>query len=280
MEWLEENKIPIGQWLSDALDFLILHLGWLFDGIDLVLNVIFDATTDVMLATPWFLFIAIIAGVAWYVRRSWKLVAFVIFAQLMMINLGYWEATMETLALVIWATVLCMIMGVPIGIAAAHRPKLWLAMRPVLDMMQTVPVFVYLIPALAMFGLGATPGLMATIIFVLPAPIRLSYLGVSSTPKNLLEAAESFGATKSQLLWKVEIPYAMPSIMAGLTQTIMLTLSMVVIASMVAAPGLGVDILRSINQVNAPKGFEAGLVIALVAIIMERICRKPGSKEE
>ena len=186
---------------------------------------------------------------------------------------------METLSLVLWSTALCVVIGVPIGIAAAHRPKLWVSIRPVLDMMQTIPTFVYLIPALTLFGLGPVPGVVATVIFVVPAPIRLTYLGISSTPATMIEAAESFGATKKQLLWKVEIPSAIPNIMAGLTQTIMLSLSMVVIASMVAAPGLGIPILRAINQVNPAKGFEAGIAIVIVAIIMDRVCKLPEKRD-
>jgi glycine betaine/proline transport system permease protein len=197
---------------------------------------------------------------------------------LLIVNLGYWDDTMETLSLVIWATVLCVAIGIPIGVAAAHHPKLWISIRPILDMMQTIPTFVYLIPALTLFGLGPVPGVVATVIFVVPAPIRLTYLGIYSTPGPIIEAAESFGATKKQLLWKVEIPSAMPSIMAGLTQTIMLSLSMVVIASMVAAPGLGIPILRAINQVNPAKGFEAGIAIVIVAIIMDRVCKLPDKK--
>jgi len=182
---------------------------------------------------------------------------------------------MFTLSLVLWATLVCMAFGIPIGIAAAHRPKLWLVLRPVLDMMQTLPTFVYLIPALILFGLGMAPGLIATVIFAIPAPVRMTYLGISSVPKPLLEAAESFGASPGQLLWKVEVPYALPTMMAGFTQCIMLSLSMVVIAAMVGAPGLGIPVLRAINTVNTAKGFEAGIAIVIVAILMDRICKQP-----
>ena len=176
----------------------------------------------------------------------------------------------------IFATALCMLIGVPVGVAAAHRPRLYRAIRPVLDMMQTVPTFVYLIPALILFGLGMVPGLISTIIFAIPAPIRLTWLGVSSTPKPLIEAGEAFGATGWQLLWKVELPYAMPQIMAGLTQCIMLSLSMVVIAALVGADGLGVPVVRALNTVNIAQGFEAGLAIVLVAILLDRICSRRG----
>ena len=278
MEWLESNKIPIGKWLASFVDFLNEYLFWLFDGFTIALESVFDWTSFLLLAIPAFAMIVLIAAAAYWLHRSWKISLFIVLSLLLIVNLGYWKDTMETLSLVIWATVLCVIIGVPIGIMAAHRPKLWVSIRPILDMMQTIPTFVYLIPALTLFGLGPVPGVVATVIFVVPAPIRLTYLGVSSTPATLIEAAESFGATKKQLLWIVEIPYAIPNIMAGLTQTIMLSLSMVVIASMVAAPGLGIPILRAINQVNPAKGFEAGIAIVIVAIIMDRVCKLPEKK--
>ena len=279
MEWLESNKIPIGRLLADFVDFLNDYLFWLFDGFTIALETVFDWTSAALLSIPALVMIALMAGAAYWLHRSWKMSLFILVSLLLIINLGYWVDTMETLSLVIWATLLCVTIGVPIGIAAAHRPRLWVSIRPILDMMQTIPTFVYLIPALTLFGLGPVPGVVATVIFVVPAPIRLTYLGVSSTPDTLIEAAESFGATKKQLLWKVEIPSAIPNIMAGLTQTIMLSLSMVVIASMVAAPGLGIPILRAINQVNPAKGFEAGIAIVIVAIIMDRVCKLPEKRK-
>jgi glycine betaine/proline transport system permease protein len=145
----------------------------------------------------------------------------------------------------------------------------------VLDLMQTIPTFVYLIPTLILFGLGVVPGLISTVIFAIPAPVRLTYLGVSSVPKALLEAGEAFGSTRRQLLWKVELPHAMPTIMAGVTQCIMLSLSMVVIAALVGADGLGKPVVRALNTVNIAKGFEAGLAIVIVAILLDRIFKRP-----
>jgi ABC-type proline/glycine betaine transport system permease subunit len=165
------------------------------------------------------------------------------------------------------------LIGVPLGIAAAHRPRLYAVLRPVLDLMQTLPTFVYLIPTLVLFGLGVVPGLISTVIFALPAPIRLTQLGVSSVPTALLEAGNAFGATKSQLLWKVELPSAAPTILAGVTQCIMLSLSMVVIAALVGAGGLGVPVVRALNTVQVGMGFEAGFVIVLLAIVLDRISR-------
>ena len=218
--------------------------------------------------------LALFAVLGWVLHRSWKLVVLIIGTLLLVINLGYWTQTVQTLGLMISSALTCIVLGVPIGIAAAHRPRLYTMLRPILDLMQTVPAFVYLIPTMIMFGLGLVPGLISTVIFAIPAPIRLTYLGVSGVPKVLVEAGEAFGATKRQLLWKVELPYALPTIMAGITQSIMLSLSMVVIASMVGAPGLGIPVLRALNTVNIAKGFEAGLAIVIVAILLDRVCRQ------
>jgi glycine betaine/proline transport system permease protein len=177
------------------------------------------------------------------------------------------------------ATATCMIIGVPVGIAAAHRPWLFALLRPVLDLMQTIPTFVYLIPTLILFGLGVVPGLISTVIFAIPAPIRLTHLGVASVPRPLIEAGEAFGASRTQLLFKIELPHALPTIMAGLTQCIMLSLSMVVISALVGAAGLGVPVVRALNTVNIARGFEAGLAIVILAIILDRVCKQPARRD-
>ena len=220
-----------------------------------------------------FAVIALFVGLAWLLHRRWQTPLLVLLGFLFVLNQGYWEEVTESLTLVLTACAVCMGIGVPIGIAAAHRPRLHQAIAPVLDLMQTLPTFVYLIPAIVFFGLGMVPGLIATVIFVLPAPIRLTHLGIVSTPQALLEAAEAFGATPRQTLWKVELPYALPQIMAGLNQSIMLSLSMVVIAALVGANGLGVPVVRALNSVNTSLGFEAGLVIVVVAILLDRMLR-------
>jgi glycine betaine/proline transport system permease protein len=277
MDWVTAYKIPLGQGVEILVDFLTDHADWLFDFVSNYLGLVIDGLTDVMLWCPPLLLVTLFAALAYWLHRSVGLVALVVFSLLLIMNLGYWDETIETLALVIFATGLCMLVGVPIGIAAAHRPWLYTALRPILDMMQTIPTFVYLIPTLILFGLGVVPGLISTIIFAIPAPIRLTYLGVASVPKPLIEAGEAFGATRSQLLWKVELPYAMPTIMAGLTQCIMLSLSMVVIAALVGADGLGVPVVRALNTVNIAQGFEAGVAIVLVAILLDRVCKRPGA---
>ena len=275
MDWLTDNKIPLGNWMKAFVDLLNDHAAWVFNLISDVLGFLIEGLIDVMLWLPALLLVAVFAGLGYWLHRSWKLAAGILLSLLLIINLGYWEETVETLALVVFATAICLVVGVPIGIAAAHRPWLYTALRPVLDLMQTIPTFVYLIPTLILFGLGVVPGLISTVIFAIPAPIRLTHLGVSSVPKQLVEAGEAFGATRQQLLWKVELPHAMPTIMAGLTQCIMLSLSMVVIAALVGADGLGTPVVRALNTVNIARGFEAGLAIVIVAILLDRICKQP-----
>lgn len=274
MEWLSEHKLPIGRAARDVVDWLTDNGAWLFDGLAVGLEAMIDTVLLVLQAPPPIAVIAAFAGLAWLLQRNWKTVVLVVAGLLFIVNQGYWEETTETLTLVLSACVLCMGLGVPIGIAAAHRPRLYAALRPVLDLMQTLPTFVYLIPAIVFFGIGMVPGLIATAIFVIPAPIRLTHLGITSTPTALLEAGQAFGATPRQLLWKIELPYALPQIMAGLTQTIMLSLSMVVIAALVGADGLGVPVVRALNSVNTALGFEAGLVIVVVAILLDRMFRR------
>jgi glycine betaine/proline transport system permease protein len=276
MDWLTENKIPIDDMAENAFNWLQIQGEWFFDGLSLVMEYLIEAILWVLQTPHPLIIIAAFAVVTWVIQRNWKIVAFVVLGFLFILNQDYWEETTESLTLVLSACVVCMGVGVPIGIAAAHRPGLYRWMAPVLDLMQTLPTFVYLIPAIVFFGIGMVPGLIATVIFVLPAPIRLTQLGISSTPKALLEAAQAFGARPRQTLWKIELPYALPQIMTGLNQTIMLSLSMVVIAALVGADGLGVPVVRALNQVNTGLGFESGLIIVVVAIMLDRMLRVTG----
>ncbi|QXQ07664.1 choline ABC transporter permease subunit [Sphingosinicellaceae bacterium] len=266
------NKIPVGRWMNDLVETIKSH-GKVFAFITLVVGSSIAALTALLMALPPLLFVALMVGLAWYLRRSIALAVFVALALLFIMNQGYWAATMETLSLVLFAAAVSTAIGVPIGIWGGHRPRAYDALRPVLDLMQTLPTFVYLIPTLVLFGLGVVPGLISTIIFALPAPIRLTQLGIASVPKPLLEAGESFGATPWQLLLKVELPAAAQSIVAGITQCIMLSLSMVVIAALVGAGGLGVPVVRALNTVQVGMGFEAGFAIVLLAIILDRMTR-------
>lgn len=273
MDWLTETKIPVGATAKTVFDWLKVNAAWLFDAIAAGLEALIDGIQWLLQAPHPLVLIAVFGAVTWGLQRSWKPVAVVVLGMLFILNQGYWKPMTESLTLVLAACVVCMGLGVPIGIAAAHRPRLYQAMVPVLDLMQTLPTFVYLIPAIVFFGLGMVPGLIATVIFVLPAPIRLTQLGVASTPVALLEAATAFGATPSQRLWKVELPWALPQIMAGLNQTIMLSLSMVVIAALVGADGLGKPVMQALSRVNTALGFESGFVIVVVAIVLDRMLR-------
>jgi len=276
--WIGDHKIPVGDSVAQLIEYVKAHGRVVFDGVSALVRGSVNGLTFLLVAIPSWLLILAIAGLTWILRRSFTLVVFVVLALLFIMNQGYWIPTMETLSLVIAAALVSTVVGVPLGIAAAHRPRLYSVLRPVLDLMQTLPTFVYLIPTLVLFGLGVVPGLISTVIFALPAPIRLTQLGISSVPKHLLEAGEAFGATRLQMLWKVELPSAAPTIVAGITQCIMLSLSMVVIAALVGAGGLGVPVVRALNTVQVGMGFEAGFVIVLLAIMLDRISR-PADKE-
>ena len=273
MDWLTDHKIPVGRTAKAVFDWLNDNMAGVFDAISDVMEAMIAAILWCLSTPHPLLIVACFVALTWVLQRRWPVTVGVFVGFLFILNQGYWMATMESLTLILSACVVCMGVGVPIGIAAAHRPRLYATLSPVLDLMQTLPTFVYLIPAIVFFGLGMVPGLIATVIFVLPAPIRLTYLGVSSTPTPLLEAATAFGATPRQRLWKVELPYALPQIMAGLNQTIMLSLSMVVIAALVGANGLGVPVVRALNTVNTSLGFESGFIIVVVAIILDRMLR-------
>jgi len=272
-QWVVSHKIPVGDAMAVAIEFIKTHGTFIFDGISIIIRGTVDGILSLLRAVPAPALIVAAAALAWVLRRSLPLAAFVALAMLFILNQGYWLATLETLSLVMVATLVSTAIGVPIGIAAAHRPRLFAALRPVLDLMQTLPTFVYLIPTLVLFGLGVVPGLISTVIFALPAPIRLTHLGISSVPKPLLEAGEAFGATPMQLLVKVELPGAASTIIAGITQCIMLSLSMVVIAALVGAGGLGVPVVRALNSVQVGMGFEAGFAIVLLAIVLDRVSR-------
>lgn len=266
-------KIPVGKWGKSFFNFLTDNFEFVFDAIADSLKFFLDSMIDGLLWLPPLVLVLAIALIGWRIQKSWKLALGIVLGLVFIINQGLWKETVETLVLVISAAFMSMLIGVPIGIWLAHRPRLYTYIQPILDLMQTMPTFVYLIPVLILFGLGLAPGLLVTIIFASPAPIRLTYLGITSVPKPMVEAGLAFGASKQQLLRKVELPAALPTIMAGLTQCIMLSLSMVVIAALIGANGLGKPVVRALNTVNIPLGLEAGIAIVILAIILDRICR-------
>jgi glycine betaine/proline transport system substrate-binding protein len=271
--WLTSHKLPFGAGVTVAIDSIKKHGGPFFDVVSTVIGGAVRGITYVLRLLPSPLLILGIAVLGWLTQRSLALAAFIAAALVFIMNQGYWSQTLETLALVMVAALVATLLGVPLGILAAHRPRLYAALRPVLDLMQTLPTFVYLIPTLVLFGLGVVPALISTVIFALPAPIRLTHLGISGVPKALVEAGQAFGATRWQLLLKIELPSAAPLILAGVTQCIMLSLSMVVIGALVGAGGLGVPVVRALNTVQVGMGFEAGLAIVLLAIVLDRVTR-------
>ena len=268
---MEQFKLPLGNYTEKFVDWLVDNGASFFDAISESLEWMIALFTDALLWFNPIAFIVLVVAIALYFRRSIGLAVYAVVALLLIWNLGYWVETMQTLALVLYATLFCMLIGLPIGIYAAHNPIFYKILQPILDLMQTVPTFVYLIPTLTLFGLGVVPGLISTIIFAIAAPIRLTYLGISEVPEDILEAGKSFGATKRQLLFRIELPAAATSIAAGVAQCIMLSLSMVVIAALVGADGLGKPVVRALNTVDIASGFEAGLAIVLLAILLDRL---------
>lgn len=276
----EKGKILVGKWGKALIELIVEWFQWFFDALKISLNFLVEGATSLLLLLPPIVLAALIAALAFRLQRSYKLALAVLIGLLFIINQGLWKETVQTLVLVVAATAISMSIGVPLGIWAAHKPRVWQFLQPTLDLMQTMPTFVYLIPILILFGLGAAPALIVTIIFAMPAPVRMTYLGITSIPKPMIEAGESFGATKRQLLWKVELPAALPSIMAGLTQCIMLSLSMVVFATLIGAPSLGNPVNKALANRNIPLGIEAGLALVILAIILDRmLAQKAGANK-
>jgi glycine betaine/proline transport system permease protein len=272
---ITSQKIPVGPWAKAFIDWVKLYFGWLFDFISTNATGFMEWVADLLNDIPPLIFIVVVAALAAWRHRDWRIPAFVVIGFLFIWNLNLWKPMIDTLVLVFFSALVSLIVGIPLGIICARRKWLFNAVAPVLDLLQTLPSFVYLVPALALFGLGMVPAVVATFLFAVAAPVRLTYLGISQVSTALVEAGEAFGCTRSQLLFKVTLPAALPSIMAGVTQCIMLSLSMVVIAAYVGAPGLGVPVVRALAQANVALGFEAGLAIVVLAIILDRILKQP-----
>jgi len=272
-------RIPIKDWISAAVDYLVSEFGAIFDGFSAFIFFIVNNLKDGMLFLHPLILIAIIAFLAWRLA-GWQIALFSIVGLLLTENIGLWVPFVETLALVLTAEILVMVVGLPLGIYAARSDRANSIIRPILDFMQTMPAFVYLIPAVMFFGLGLVPGVVATFVFALPPLIRLTNLGIRQVPKELVEAADAFGATNMQKLLKVQIPVAKPTIMAGVNQSIMLGLSMVVIAAMIGAGGVGTNVLRGIQRLQVGEGFEAGLVVVILAIILDRMTAGFGQRKK
>lgn len=271
-------EIDVGTPVSAAVDWLTTHLGPLFELISTVMLTLLNGVLYLLTAPHEFVITAIFVGLALAVRR-WGLALFALIAFLFIMAMGLWVESMQTLAVVLVASIIAVAIGVPVGIAAARSRRVSNVVRPVLDFMQTLPVFVYLIPAVFFFGIGVVPGVMATIVFAIPPAVRLTELGIRNVDEEVVEAAIAFGAKPGQLLREAQLPLAMPSIMAGVNQTIMLALSMVVIAGLVGAAGLGVVVVRGISTLDVGAGFEGGLAVVLIAIYLDRLTGAFASSE-
>ncbi len=272
-------NLPIGKYFEYVIDWLNNNFDGFFDIIHSVLSNIISFFEKILLFPPPYITIAIIVLIAFKIAGK-GVGLFTIVGLLTIWAMGLWEKTMITLALVGVSTTLSLIIGIPLGIWGSRFYMAESIIRPILDLMQTMPAFVYLIPAVLFFQLGKVPGIVATVIFAMPPAVRLTILGIKQVSKEAVEAAVSFGCTSSQLLFKVQLPLAMPTILAGINQTIMLALSMVVIAAMIGAGGLGGEILKGITQLKIDVGFEGGLAIVILAILLDRITQALGMKQK
>lgn len=263
-------KLPLGNWIEWLENFIENYFGPVFDFILLVIGGMVDGIEYVLTSIPALLLILILTALSYWLGK-WKLALFALLGLYLIENLGLWEVSMQSLALVLTASILSILMGVPIGIWCARSNPVRNVVTPILDFMQTMPAFVYLLPAVSFFSLGVVPGVIASIIFAIPPTIRLTNLGIRQVPGELTEAADAFGSTPMQKLVKLQLPIAMPTIMAGINQTIMLSLSMVVISSMIGAQGVGAYVYRAVTQANIGAGFEAGIAIVVMAILLDRL---------
>ena len=280
MAFLQENlvpRIPLGQYAESAIDYITDTFEGFFDVVQDGLDGFVSAFEALLNFPPELVMIGILAAIALYLA-GWRVAVFAVLGSLLILGLDLWEDTMLTLALVLSSTVVALVIGIPLGILAVQSRGVEAVVKPLLDIMQTLPAFVYLVPMIILLGLGSGPALVATVIFAMPPAVRLTMLGIQQVPQNTVEAAHAFGATRGQTLMKVELPQALSTIMAGVNQVIMLALSMVVIAALVGAGGLGEVVVRGLGQLNVGIAFEGGVGIVIVAIYLDRVTRKLGQK--
>lgn len=272
-------RLPIGIYVEKGVDWMTIHWSSFFTGIKTGIEAIINGFEFIYIGIPFVIMLVMIAALAYFTAGK-RTAIFSVAGCLIIKSIELWEMTMSTFALVTTATLIALMIGVPLGICMSGSDRLNKIMRPVLDFMQTMPAFVYLIPAVYFFDLGPVPGAVATIIFAMPPIVRLTSLGIRQVPADVVEASKSFGATQKQMLFKVQIPLAMPTILAGLNQTIMLSLSMVVISAMIGSGGLGDVVLKGISQMKIGDGFEGGLAVVILAMILDRITQSVGKSKK
>ena len=266
----EVPRIPLGDWFQAIVNWLNDTIGPVFDFIDLVVRSAVDGLTAALLWPPQWLLVLVLTALAWWLR-GWRFALFTIIGFGLVAGMREFQPAMQTLALVLVAAVIAIVVAIPVGILAARERVVSHVVRPVLDLMQTMPAFVYLIPVIFFFNIGAVPGVVATVIFALPPGVRLTELGIRQVDAEVVEAGEAFGAPPRRILTGIQLPLAMPSIMAGINQVIMLSLSMVVIAGMVGAEGLGTEVYTAVTRVQLGAGFEAGVAVVVLAVYLDRI---------
>lgn len=272
-------SLPVGDWIADGISWLQDALGTFFDVIQVILNGMYHGLTTALQTPLYLIMIVIFAGIAW-AAASWKLAIFSVLGFYLIRAMDLWAHAMETIALVIVAVFIALLFAIPLGIVASKVQVVSRIVRPILDFMQTMPAMVYLVPAITIFGVGVVPGAVATLIFAMPPGVRLTELALRQVDGELVEAGQSFGATPARILWQVQLPVALPTIMAGINQVIMLALSMVVLAGMAGADGLGGDVVGSLAQLNVPLGMSAGLAVVIIAIWLDRVSNGLGTQRE
>ncbi len=273
---MNDFRLPLGTIVEGFIDYITETFGFLFDFIRAVFKGAFELV-DVLLVSPPFWVIIVVAAALAYFTRGWKFTLGTVAGLLVILGVDQWENAMDTLALVLVASILAIVFSVPLGILAAKSKVASSIIKPILDFMQTMPAFVYLIPALILFRVGVVPGIVATIIFAMAPGVRLTELGIRGVDHEVVEAGQAFGASPWRILRQIQLPLAMPTIMAGINQVIMLSLSMVVISGMVGAGGLGAEVVASLNRIDVALGFEAGLAVVILAIYLDRLTAALGT---
>ncbi len=275
---MEFPRIPIGDWVASGIDWLTINVDWFFDFLKIIMSFLVKGLSDLLIVVPWFVMVVVLALAGW-ILRSARFGILSLIGLLLINGMNQWDNAMLTLSMVLIATLLAVIVAIPLGILAAQSDTVSTAVKPVLDFMQTMPAFVYLIPAVFFFSIGVVPGLFATIIFALPPGVRMTELGIRGVAEDTVEAGQAFGAKRSEILFGIQLPLAVPTIMAGINQVIMLALSMAVIAGIVGADGLGKAVVSAIATLNLAKGVEAGLSVVFLAIFLDRFTGALGDRK-